>query len=93
VLLVALFVGFSSYSLACNAYHATPVSHSSHQSHSTSPHASPLCALAHSTMSVISVAPAPLPQAALLVAMAVVLLASIPSIPAHHARRSRAPPV
>jgi hypothetical protein len=44
-------------------------------------------------MSVIPIAPVPILQVALMVAMAVVVPASIPSTPALHARRSRAPPV
>jgi hypothetical protein len=93
VLLVGLYLGFASYSLVCDVYHSLPASHASHQSHSTSPHASPLCALAHSPISAIPIAPVPILPLALMVAMAVALQAVVPSIPALHSQQSRAPPV
>jgi hypothetical protein len=93
VLAVALYLGFSSYSLVCDLHHSLPTSHASHQSHSAPPHASPLCALAHSPISAIPIAPEPVLQVTLMVAMALVLQAFVPSVPTLLSRHSRAPPV
>jgi hypothetical protein len=49
--------------------------------------------LAHSPISVIPVAPEPIVQVALMVAMAMLLQPVIPTIPALLSQRSRAPPV
>jgi hypothetical protein len=90
--LVALYVGFASYSLVCDMHHALRASDATHESHAPAKHATLLCALAHSPIAALPISSAPILPAVLLVAVAVGLCQRVPFLQAPHTQQSRAPP-
>jgi hypothetical protein len=91
--LVALYVGFASYSLICDLHHIIPSSDAAHDSHAPTKHGTPLCALAHSPIAAIPITSVPILQASLFVAMAVGFSRRAPFAHAPHSQHSRAPPL
>jgi hypothetical protein len=90
--LVALYVGFASYSLVCDMHHALRASDATHESHAPAKHSTLLCALAHSPIAALPISSAPILPAILLVALAAGLSQRIPFFQTPHSQQSRAPP-
>jgi hypothetical protein len=90
--LVALYVGFASYSLVCDMHHALRASAGSHESHAPAKHSTLLCALAHSPVTALPISTTPILPAVLLVALAAGLSQHSLIFQISRTQQSRAPP-